>query len=389
MNEAGDTKAEVRAHTDANLGAERASTDAETQRAAATSQRMLDDLIERDRMVADARLLRFRDRADRIVSEDRSASSSRGSSIRMERLVADEGMKKERAVMDGLLERERERADVAVETERRQREAHRAEHGARRQATDDRLQTERIEADAAVVDLGETKDALAQERREQSRRGDVLGVVAHELRSPLSVVVLNAELLARDVEDAKLRDAAQDIVLAAARMERLLADLLDVTRIQSGSLTIAKTDHDVGLLLAEVQRTYEPLFAARELAFEVELPVAATVASFDHDRIVQVLSNLLANAMKFTPRGGAVHLHVEPGEGSELEFVLRDNGAGIQPSALPHVFERFWQLDADTTRGLGLGLFICKKIVEGHGGHIRAESGPGPGATFRFTLPAG
>jgi len=388
MTEARDTTAEVRAHTDASLGAERASTDAEAERAAARSQRILDDLIERDRMIADARLLRFRDRADRIVSDDRSSSSATGSSIRMERLVVDEGMKNERAVVDGLLERERQRADVAVEVERREQQAHHARHGAHRQATDDQLLTERTEADAAVIDLDETKDALAQVRSEQARRGDVLGVVAHELRSPLSVVVLNAELLANESKEPMLRDAAHDVVRAAARMERLLADLLDVTRIQAGTLAIAKAEHDVGMLLAEVLRTYEPLFAARELTFTVDLPPAPTVASFDHDRIVQVLSNLLANAMKFTPRGGAVHLHAEAREGSQIEFVLRDNGPGISASALPHVFERFWQLDGDTTRGLGLGLFICKKIVEAHGGLIWVESGLGNGATFRFTLPA-
>jgi signal transduction histidine kinase len=122
------------------------------------------------------------------------------------------------------------------------------------------------------------------------------------------------------------------------------------------------------------------------MTFSVGVPIPAIVAFFDRDRIVQVLSNLLGNALKFTPREGAVHLHAVRGEG-QIEFVLRDSGPGIHSTALPHVFERFWQIDSDTRRGLGLGLYICEKIVALHGGRIWAESEFGNGATFRFTLP--
>jgi signal transduction histidine kinase len=387
MAELRDKTAEVRANTDAKLGAERASTDGEEARLAARSQRIYDDLIERDRMLADARLQRFRDRADRIVSVDRAAWSTTGRSTRMERLVADQGIREERAAADGLLELERTRADATIELERSARAAHHEGHVTRRQETDARLLNERSEADAAVIDLEKTKGALAQLRGEQARRTDLLGVVAHELRSPLSVVVLNGQLLTAGSETPALRDAAADVVCAAARMERLLADLLDVTRMQGGGFRVVKDEHDLGTLLVEVQRTYAPFFAARQLSFWVEVPPPGTLASFDHDRIVQVLSNLLGNAMKFTPTGGTVHLDAVLREGAPLEIVLRNSGPGISATALPHVFDRFWQLDADTTRGLGLGLFICKTIVEAHGGRIRAESGLGDGATFRFTLP--
>jgi signal transduction histidine kinase len=116
------------------------------------------------------------------------------------------------------------------------------------------------------------------------------------------------------------------------------------------------------------------------------VPVDAIVASFDHDRIVQVLSNLLGNAMKFVPAQGTVDLHVKRRDG-QVEFVLHDNGPGIHPNALPNVFKRFWQIDSDKRRGLGLGLYICHEIVEAHGGRIWVESDFGKGATFRFTLP--
>jgi signal transduction histidine kinase len=330
MSDVRDTTAEARAHTDASLVAERASTDAATERSAARMQRALDDQIERDRIIADARLLKFRDRADGILSESRSRSSSTESSIRMERLVADDGKMHERAVVDGLLEGERQRADAAVEVERREREAHDLRHDAHRRATDEQLSTERTEADDVVIGLGAATDELAKVQSEQARRGDVLGVVAHELRNPLGVISLNAEVLAERVEDPSLREAAQDVMRAAARMARLIADLLDVTRIQAGELAIYKSEHDVSALLSEVHRTYEPLFAARGVDFTVDLPPVATVAMFDHDRIVQVLSNLLGNAMKFTPAKGLVRLRVDPRESSQIELVLTDSGPGIR-----------------------------------------------------------
>ncbi len=389
MSEIRDATVKVREQTDATLDAERASTDAAAERAAARLQRALDDQIERDRLLADARLLKFRDEADTVLLKNRDMSSGTNSSIGTKRLAAGDGKMRERAVLDVLLARERCRADVAVDAERRERESHDARLADQRRATDDQLVAERTDADEVVIDRDASKDELARVQAEQVRRGDVLGVVAHELRNPLSVVALNAEVLAAGVRDPSLREAAEDVTRAAARMARLIADLLDVTRIQAGALGIARREHDVSALLSEMHHTYEPLFAARGIRFTVDLPPVASVASFDHDRIVQVLSNLLSNAMKFTPANGVVGLRVERREGKDIEVVLTNSGAGISASALPHVFERLWQLDGDTTRGLGLGLFICKKIVEAHGGRIWAESTLGSGATFRFTLPVG
>ena len=386
MSEIRDATVKVREKTDASLDAERASTDAGRERAAARLQRALDDQIERDRLFADARLLKFRDEADAILSQGRSASSGTNSS--MDRLAGEDGKMQERAVMDVLLARERSRADAAVDAERREREAHDTQRTDHRRATDDQLVAERTDADEAVIGLDASKNELSRVQAEQARRGDVLGVVAHELRNPLSVVALNAQVLAEGVHDPSLREAAEDVTRAAARMTRLIADLLDVTRIQAGALGMTRREHDVSAILTEMHRTYEPLFASRGIRFTVDLPPLASVASCDHDRIVQVLSNLLSNAMKFTPANGLVGLRAELREGNQIELVLTNSGAGISASALPHVFERFWQHDVDTTRGLGLGLYICKKIVEAHGGRIWAESGLGSGATFRFTLPA-
>ncbi|MDB4982691.1 MAG: hypothetical protein JWM82_3443 [Myxococcales bacterium] len=383
-----DSVSDRRAHTDASLGAERASTDAASARREPQAQRVLDDLIERDRNVADERLLKFREHADWILERERNARPPRTPSMIIERRVADEDKKSEREITDALLEGERHRNDAAVQTERRGQDDDRARLHARRQDTDDQLSTERDDADAATHKHDETTLALADANTARGRCNDVLGTVTHDLRNPLCIIAVNAQWIAEDTKDVSTREAAEQVSLAAARMGRLLNDLLDVARVESGALRIAKSENDVGALVGELRRAYRPLFAERRMSFVVENPAVALGASFDHDRIVQVLSNLLANAMKFTLPGGTVRLVVERrAEAGEIEFVLSDDGPGIHPDALPHVFKRFWQLDSDTRRGLGLGLYISEEIVKAHGGRIWVESELGKGATFRFTLP--
>ena len=380
--------ADSRAQTNASLGAERASTDVAFDLAMQDAQRVQDDLIERDRLLADQVLLKFRDRADSLRALQRSTATGKASVVALEREVADRGTKAERDNSDALLDRERHRADDVVETERHANEAHLSQLQSRRQDTDEQLTLERSDVDGAVRELNEVRSALAWAQGTRSRPGDVLAMVTHDLRSPLSIIAMNAQILAENTKDFATLEVADDMLRAAARMERLLTDLLDVARVDSGTLELKKARHEVGGFLTEVYRSYRPLFEQRGLTLSVDGLLVATTVSFDHDRIVQVLSNLLGNAMKFTPPKGTIHLCLARREG-EIEFVLRDSGCGIHEDALPHVFQRFWQVDRANRRGLGLGLHISQKIVEAHGGRIWVESEFGKGATFRFTLPAG
>jgi len=378
--------AETRAQTDACLDAERASSDTAASTTKPQALRVFDDLIERDRLLADQRLLKFRDRADDRRASRRAAAPPPDHCMDAERIVADASIKAEREVADALLEGERRHTDLAVAGERRQQEAQRVRLETRRHDTDDQLSTERRDADIAVRSLGDTRNALAVVESEKARRGDVFAMVTHDLRSPLSVISMNAQVILEDTQEDSTRVAAQDVVLAAARMERLLCDLLDLARIDEGSLRMVKAPHPLGTLVSEIHQWYAPLFTDRGLTLRICLPDDTLVAFFDHDRVVQVLSNLLGNAMKFIPRGGLVELHVER-RPDQVELVLRDNGPGIHPDDVPHVFKPFWQVDRDTRRGLGLGLFICKNIIEANGGQLWAESELGKGATFHFTLP--
>lgn len=377
--------ADGRANTDASLGAERANMDAAEARIGIASQ-VAHDLVERERILADGPLQRFRDDADTLLALDRAAGPPSSSVIRRERIAADEQKLTERAVTDAHVADERQRADAAIETERCTHDGAQQRLKAFRAETNEHLLCERCSTDATVLRLGETRSALAHSHDEQARQRDVLGMVTHDLRSPLTVITVNAQVIAEDTNEPATREAALESVKAAGRMARLLTDLLDVVRMDAGVFQVVEEPHAVCALMTEVERSYRPLLAKCGLTLTVETDIGDGVARFDRDRILQLFSNLLGNAMKFTPAGGKVVLTATKREG-HVEFGVRDSGPGIAREALPHVFERFWQSDPDTRRGLGLGLHICETIIKAHGGRIWAESEIGKGAAFRFTLP--
>jgi signal transduction histidine kinase len=380
--------AKDRSDTDVKLLAERAGSDINDDLDTASTRQVLDDLIDQDRILADARLLKFRKTADNVLSRERSNLPSPSRFVASERDSADQRQFIEREMSDTLLERERQRSDAAVGKERSEHDEVRIGLEVLRQSTNDQLSSERDGADMATTALGASQEALAHAEKDRVRQDDVLGFVAHDLRSPLCVISISAESIAHTTLDSGIRLSAIRASRAVARMDRLLADLLDVVRIHAGSLSVHKRQHDVSTLMTEVFDTYAPLFSARDIAFCVDMEPESIVAPFDHDRIVQVLSNLLSNAMKFTPHGGHVTLQVQR-EPKQVQFALQDDGPGIHPSAAPLVFKRFWQIDSTTRRGLGLGLHIAEEIVNVHGGRIWVETVFGKGTTFKFTLPFG
>lgn len=169
-------------------------------------------------------------------------------------------------------------------------------------------------------------------------------------------------------------------------MNRLIQDLLDVTRLESGELPLARQAVDVGPMLAEAVELARPLAVAKglRLAWDADHAVTAIV---DRHRVLQVLANLIGNAIKFTA-AGSVQVRASR-VGRELRFDVADSGSGIAAEHLPHVFDRFWRLDKSDRRGVGLGLSIARGIVLAHGGQIGVESRPGEGSTFHFTVPLG
>ena len=172
----------------------------------------------------------------------------------------------------------------------------------------------------------------------------------------------------------------------AARMRRLIGDLTDVTSLGAGELSVAEHADDPGVLIAEAIETFQLLAAEKRIELGVEGANTPLGVLCDHERIVQVLVNLVGNAVKFTPDGGKVSASAT-GLGENVLFSVTDNGPGIDADLLEAVFERFWQVSENDRRGLGLGLYIARGIVEAHGGRIWAESRIGKGSSFHFTLP--
>jgi signal transduction histidine kinase len=220
-------------------------------------------------------------------------------------------------------------------------------------------------------------------------RDQVLGVVAHDLRSPLGTILMQGQLLRRPdgSPERTTRRAADIIERGACRMNRLIQDLLDVTRMENGRLVIEQASLGTKPLLLEAVESQKTLAAAGALALELDLEDDLPDVWGDRDRLLQVLENLVGNAAKFTGPEGSITLGARA-RGREVLFWVKDTGSGIEEGDLPHVFERFWQAkDAPVSRGAGLGLPIAKGIVEAHGGRIWVESARGRGTTLFFTIP--
>ncbi|MBU8894705.1 PAS domain-containing protein [Corallococcus sp. M34] len=223
-----------------------------------------------------------------------------------------------------------------------------------------------------------------------SVRDEMLGIVSHDLRSPLGAITLLCRATARHLPPgepgARGREGLEKIRRVTVGMNRLIEDLLEVARLESGHSPLDAERLEVPSLVAQVVELNEPLATSQGLTLRVSLEGEAAEVWADRGRVLRVFQNLLDNAIKFTPRGGSLLLRAEPW-GDFVRFSVADTGAGIEPAALPHVFDRFWQARHARKAGAGLGLAIVKSVVEAHGGLVQVESPPGQGATFAFTLP--
>ena len=218
-------------------------------------------------------------------------------------------------------------------------------------------------------------------------RDQMLGVVAHDLRNPLSTILMASQLLTETLEPES--PSSRQVAMmrrAGERMNRLIQDLLDVKRIENGRLMVEPRSVPALSLLTEAAEMLRPLAAANKLELLLETVDELPFVNADPNRVQQVLSNLIGNAIKFTPRGGRITMRGEQ-LANEVRLAVTDTGPGIPAEQLPHVFGQYWQGSRADRRGIGLGLAIAKGIVEGHNGRIWVESTVGEGSSFYFTLP--
>ena len=238
------------------------------------------------------------------------------------------------------------------------------------------------ERDALLV-----RERVAREEAEAAvrSRDDILAIVSHDLRNPLTTISMSVALMEAAHPDERSHTQAGIIRRAIANMTRLIQDLLELNRIAAGQFVVRQQAVEVSSLLEDSRDTLATLATPKNQGFEIQAGDCGEVMA-DADRVAQVLSNLVGNAAKFTPEGGRITVSTEATE-REVRFCVSDTGPGIEEQDLPHIFDRFWQVRRVRRGGVGLGLAIAKGIVEAHGGRIWARSAPGVGSDFYFTLP--
>ncbi len=218
-------------------------------------------------------------------------------------------------------------------------------------------------------------------------RQDTLAVVSHDLRAPLGNVILCSTMLSKqDYEPADVTRFAEMMNRSARQMEKLISDLLDVSEMEMGRLRIEKKLCRIGALLEPIRDIFTEQAHAKSIELDIPEPSENLSVLADADRLIQVLSNMIGNAIKFTPAGGKVSVRAVALP-NEVRFEVRDTGPGVPPDAQRHVFDQFWKTRSSGKRGRGLGLYIARMIVQGHNGKIWVESDGKTGSTFYFCIP--
>jgi signal transduction histidine kinase len=350
-----------RDQTDDSLREEREESDRAFVERQAAVQDDADQIVQQARENADAVLTAARDKADHRLAI--ATGGVPAPSVIEGREIEDDALRDERGTADASLQRERE------ETARSLARLLPVE----RDKTDLFLLTERARSD-----------------REIAQRDDFLGMVSHDLRNLLGGIVTSAAILSERTDDSEdgalVRSGADRIQRYAARMNRLIGDLVDVASIDAGVLAMTPVRGDGRKLVAEAVETFRAAAAAKRIGFEVEVTAEELLGEFDHDRLLQVFANLLSNAIKFSAQDKTITVRGARGENA-LHFSVTDRGVGIPAEMLELIFERFWQAGKNDRLGMGLGLYISRCIVEAHAGRIWAESSVGTGTTLHFTIP--
>ena len=350
-----------RDQTDASLRVERDKADAGVLKRWEALEGEADETVRVTREQAD--------QATEILREKASHVQPAGAADSPKNFASHKGT----ADADALLQTERFSADAVLEHERAERRRYLADFlVVERETTDEHLIGERSHADSSLA-----------------ARDEYLAVISHDLRNFLGGLALNVELLNKDAPSGPEGDKIRNRLVASqrlvARMNRLVSDLLDIASIEAGKLALLVEQVDAKRILWETLEVFRPIALRKCIALEIDAPTSAVHFSGDHGRILQVLANLVSNAIKFTAEAGRVAVRVS-GESDEIVFSVCDTGIGIAEAGLHKVFDRFHQITSDR-RGIGLGLYISKSLVQAHGGRMWVESKPTVGSTFYFAIP--
>ncbi|HET6463073.1 MAG TPA: ATP-binding protein [Candidatus Krumholzibacteria bacterium] len=238
----------------------------------------------------------------------------------------------------------------------------------------------------AVTALSFFLQREALERAVRARE-QMLSVVVHDLKNPLNVIVIGANMLMQRFSDTSARRPVERIIRSVQRADQIIRDLVEIDAIEMGRLTLERRAVEPADLLLAAMDSQQALAAEASVIISTDISPDLPRIEADEERLHRVLENLIGNAIKFTGAGGRVTVGATRRD-NDILVSVKDSGSGIAPEDMPHIFDRFWTASRLERQGTGLGLTICKGIVEGHGGRIWAESTPGHGTSLFFTIPA-
>lgn len=368
-----------------------------------------------------------RDKTDECLERNaKTVEEETSETIRLNRLAADKDRESQRAEVDldkehqldvtgiqtsrlddKILIQERERSDKAQNVERKEEDRARTRERFQkrltaealleneRKETDSNLLEERVHTDVESEHISNLlSDEIASHDSTTAAlltRDQYLAIVSHDLQTPLAAISIGAHLMRRSlyndaVDTVSLLENIEIIEQSAAGMDRMVSALLDLERMAQDKLILKLERVDLRAILQECVDLFAPAVSRKAFSMTLHICPEPIFADLDHDRILQVLSNLIGNSLKFTPNGGTIELSARKQE-TQVEISVTDNGPGIPEQAKARIFERLSQLKMNDRRGLGLGLFISKWIVDAHKGRIWVTSDVGKGSTFSFTLP--
>ena len=359
---------------DAPTPSEREKTDLRRHSASVTTDEPLRDPdsasedradLSRDAERAEADKAKFQSRSDSDASRDLGRGDTERSPAERQ-AEGDERLRVERRTSDEAIGAERLRTDVATQRGRSHFQA---------------------SAKSSAKLLSQEQERHQKTQAALTTREEFLAIVSHDLRNPLNNISMAAQNLLEAPNDTK--EIAASINRSAGEMLRLIQDLLDVERIAVGKLTLHYEKHDVSEIIKQAVEQLQGAAASKGITLKAEPHDVCGYVVCDRSRIMQVLSNLIGNAIKFTPDKGKISVSCQrtSPEGKEVQVSIKDTGEGIAPEKIKTVFERFSQIHNQDRRGIGLGLYIAKMMVEEHPGRIWVESTLGEGSTFHFTLP--
>lgn len=367
-----------RQRTDTSLVAERDKVNHSLSNRHKGTEDLIDESVSEYRKEADQTL-----EADRQTSDKKNNRPSDEKQLTEERQRSNQAVERERLNVDAAHEKERElKSDLSsrlLEEERK--------------LTDKNLSHERAQSD---LDSLRHSNLHSNEQQEHSKtksqlstRSEFIAIVSHDLRNPIGAASSCAEMLLDNSIfcnlDPKIKQWIEFIKRNTDVSLRIISDLLDMEQMDQGGLQLKKEKHSLHQLIEQSVECFVHAAAAKKILLKSSLIIESDEAFCDYDRILQVLSNLIGNALKFTPEGGAITVSLVA-KGTYLQVSINDTGPGISEDKTQQIFERFTQLGAKNRSGLGLGLYISKMLIDAHGGQIWVESKLGAGSTFCFTV---